>query len=95
MSNVKPGDIAQVVKAFPPFEWTLGRIVGIKEPCCQTLINRIVWEFAEPLVHSDGTTSRCAADACLKKLPDLKEDDSVPTSAEKEVPKIIPIKVDA
>lgn len=97
MSNVKPGDIAQVVKAFPPYEWTLGRVVVIKEPCCQTLINRIVWEFAEPLRNEKGETSKCAADICLKKLPDLKDDDSVHIDKEEPLPtkKIIPIREEA
>lgn len=97
MSNVKPGDLAQIIKAYPPFEWTLGLVVTIYEPCCQTLVNRIVWEFTEPLVHTDGTKSRCAADVCLKKLPDLGEDDAIHTATEEPKPtkKIVPIKVDA
>ena len=98
-NNVKPGDMAQIIRAYDNYQWTLGLVVKIKDACCRTSGDLAIWTFEEPLKGPNGMIARCAYDRCLKRLDPLDEpaDDGTSTGVfdpiEKEdgKPAVIPI----
>lgn len=82
--NVKPGDLAQIVKAARNFEWTLGRVVRISHPCCFAGGVR-AWRFEDDITNGRASI-HCAPDAYLVRIPPLTEDQVQDTRAELPVP---------
>ncbi len=79
-TNVKHGDMAIIIRAYDNYQWTLGRPVKIKDGCCRSTGELVIWTFEEPLKGPDGTFARCAYDRCLKRIDPLKDDDTVDDS---------------
>lgn len=84
MANVKPGDMAIIVKATQGYQWTLGRPVKIARACC--LSDRITaWRFVDALVH-EGVAVKCAPDAFLKRIEPLTDDEKRQVAKDAELP---------
>ena len=98
-TNVKPGDMAIIVKAYDNYMWTRNRVVKIKDSCCRSTGNLVIWTFEEPLQGPNGAFARCAYDRCLKKIDPLTDpediDQSVKVGIFDEIPEetnpVIPI----
>lgn len=74
MTNVKKGDMAQVIRATPSYQWTLGRVVKIAQGCCFSDVMP-AWKFEEPLRHG-AVSVQCAPDSHLKRIEPLSDDDA-------------------
>lgn len=86
-TNVKPGDLAIIIRAYDNYMWTRNRVVKIKDACCRTSSDLVIWTFEEPLKGPNGAFARCAYDRCLKRIDPLDEptDDGVKTGVFDEV----------
>jgi len=77
MSNVKTGDLAQIVKAAGAFAWTLGRVVQIGARCECAPNDWVYWRFVDELTQAGHIPVHCAGDDCLKRIEPLKEPDEI------------------
>jgi hypothetical protein len=92
-TNVKPGDMAMIIRAYDNYQWTLGRPVKIKDGCCRSTPELVIWTFEEPLRGPDGSFARCAYDRCLKRIDPLADDadDGVKVGIFDEIPSEGPV----
>lgn len=84
MTNVKRGDLAQVVKAPIQYDWMVGRLVKIEAACCFAQVEP-AWRFDKPLRHG-AVAVGCALDRQLKRIDPLTDDDNREECAQRERP---------
>ena len=84
MTNVKVGDMAQVIRATPSHDWMVGRVVKIASACCFSDIAPS-WQFEEPL-RNGAVKVGCAPDHFLKRIDPLSDDESREERAQRDIP---------
>jgi hypothetical protein len=85
VTNVKVGDMAQVIRATPTHDWMVGRVVKIAKACC---FSHAVpsWQFEQPLRHGIVKVG-CAPDSHLKRIDPLSDDEGREERAQQELPR--------